>query len=78
MLSPDQPISLAVLPPVSSQEQFSQWIGVTPDTVRGWVENNTIPHVKIGRARYINVARLADMLREGKTIFSRGDFSDAD
>ncbi|UTF61284.1 helix-turn-helix domain-containing protein [Gilvimarinus sp. DA14] len=78
MISPNQPINLSVLPPVSSQEQFAQWLGTTPDTVRGWVENSTIPHVKIGRQRFINITRLVDQIREGKTIFSRGDFSDAD
>ncbi|MDO6748531.1 helix-turn-helix domain-containing protein [Gilvimarinus sp. 1_MG-2023] len=76
MISPKQPINLSVLPPVSSQEQFAQWLGTTQDTVRGWVENNTLPNVKIGRQRFINVTELVDNLRDGKTIFSRGDFSE--
>ncbi|MDO3383849.1 helix-turn-helix domain-containing protein [Gilvimarinus algae] len=78
MIAPNQPINLSVLPPVSSQEQFAQWLGITQDTVRGWVENNTVPNIKIGRQRFINITRLVEQLREGKTIFSRGDYSDAD
>ena len=69
------PIKLSVLPPVSSQEQFSQYLGVTKDTIRGWVEQDTIPHVKIGRQRYINVIAFVKLLESGKTIFSSGDFS---
>ncbi|ARU27780.1 helix-turn-helix domain-containing protein [Cellvibrio sp. PSBB006] len=69
------PVKLSVLPPVSSQEQFSQFLGVTKDTVRGWVEQDTIPHVKIGRQRFIDVIRFVKMLESGKTIFSSGDFS---
>ncbi|BFM20056.1 helix-turn-helix domain-containing protein [Gilvimarinus japonicus] len=77
-INPSQRLQLSVLPPVSSQEQFSQWLGTTPDTVRGWIENDTIPHVKIGRQRFVNVVALVESMQEGKTIFARGDFNDAD
>lgn len=75
-ISHNAPVKLSVLPPVSSQEQFSQFLGVTKDTVRGWVEQNTIPHVKIGRQRFVNVILFVKMLESGKVIFSSGDFSD--
>lgn len=68
-------IKLSVLPPVSSQEQFSQFLGVSKDTVRGWVETDAIPHVKIGRQRFINVVEFVNLLQAGKTLFTRGDFS---
>jgi excisionase family DNA binding protein len=71
------PVRLSVLPPVSSQEQFSNFTGVSRDTVRGWIETNAIPHVKIGRQRFINVVRFVQDLESGKTQFTRGDY-DAD
>jgi len=67
-------INLSVISPVVSQEQFATFIGTTPDTVRGWVENDTLPHVKMGRQRFINIVAFVDDLKNGKTIFSRGDY----
>ncbi|OZY86764.1 hypothetical protein CBP51_07065 [Cellvibrio mixtus] len=67
-------VNLSVISPVVSQEQFATFIGATPDTVRGWVENDTLPHVKLGRSRYINIIAFVDDLKNGKTIFSRGDY----
>jgi hypothetical protein len=67
-------VNMSVISPVVSQEQFATFIGTTPDTVRGWVENDTLPHVKLGRQRYINVVAFVDNLKNGKTIFSRGDY----
>ncbi|AJQ93623.1 MULTISPECIES: helix-turn-helix domain-containing protein [Gynuella] len=71
-----QSIRLSALPPVMSQEQLSLFIGVTPATVRGWVEQRTIPTVKIGRQRYINTIKLAEDLSSGKTIFTKGDYNE--
>ena len=70
------PIHNAILPPVCGQEQFATWAGTTPDTVRGWIENKTIPSVKIGRQRFVDVLRFVNDLKSGKTIFTRGDFDD--
>lgn len=67
-------VHLAVISPVLSQEQFANFTGVTPDTVRGWVENDTVPTVKLGRQRFINIVSFFDDLKSGKTIFSRGDY----
>lgn len=66
-------INLSILPPVMSQEQFATFTGVSKDTVRGWVENRTIPVVKIGRQQFINLKLLSGELTE-KTIFVRGDY----
>lgn len=68
------PINLSVLPPVSSQEQFSQFLGVSKDTVRGWIETDAVPHVKIGRQRFVNIVAFVKLLESGKTVFTRGDF----
>lgn len=67
-------VNLSVISPVLSQEQFANFTGVTPDTVRGWVENHTLPTIKLGRQRFINVVSFFDDLKSGKTIFSRGDY----
>ncbi len=73
---PDQEalMGLAVLPPIASQEHFSNLIGVTKATVRGFVETDALPHVKIGRQRFINLVKLVDDLKAGKTTFARGDY----
>lgn len=65
---------LSALPPIASQERFSTLIGVTKATVRGFVETDALPHVKIGRQRFINIVKLVDDLKAGKTIFARGDY----
>ncbi|OHC26905.1 MAG: hypothetical protein A2Y50_15595 [Pseudomonadales bacterium RIFCSPLOWO2_12_59_9] len=49
---------------------------ITPDVVRGWVENQAIPTVKIGRRRVINLHRIRRDIDQGKTIFCSGDYSD--
>lgn len=69
------PINNAVFPPVSAQDQFATWCGVSCDVVRGWVECGTVPTVKIGKQRFVNVLKVIDDLAKGKTIFSRGDYS---
>lgn len=76
MMIPDQEAraGLSVLPPIASQEHFSNLIGVTKATVRGFVETDALPHVKIGRQRFINIVRLVDDLKAGKTTFARGDY----
>ena len=76
VLDPNSTVNLTVIAPVLSQEQFAAFIGSTKDTVRGWVENNTVPNVKIGRQCYVNVIAFVEDLKNGKTIFSRGDYSD--
>lgn len=70
------PIHNAILPPVCSQSQFADWLGVSADTVRGWVEVGTIPSVKIGRQRFVDVLGYINAYKTGKTIFQRGDFSE--
>lgn len=71
---PDVAFQLIPLPPYMSQLQFASLIGETPDTVRGWVEQKTIPVVKVGKKNFINLKLLSDDLSGGKTIFTRGDY----
>jgi excisionase family DNA binding protein len=55
---------------------YADLIGVSEDTVRGWVESGTLPTVKVGRRRLINRALISDSLKKDRTIFQRGDFAD--
>lgn len=73
-MQPENIINLSILPPVMSQKQFATFTGVSDDTVRGWVEGRTVPVVKIGKQMFINLASFTGELKEGKTIFVRGDY----
>ncbi|MCF7981404.1 MAG: helix-turn-helix domain-containing protein [Pseudomonadales bacterium] len=46
------------------------------DTVRGWAQTNTIPTVKVGRQRLINLEELIKDLRNGKKTFQQGDYGE--
>jgi len=70
------PVQLSVLPPIMGQEQFATFCGTSKDTVRGWIQTSTLPSVKMGKKRFVNVAALQDDLKRGKDIFSSGDYSD--
>lgn len=67
-------LTLSVIPPVCSQDQCATFMGVTKDTIRGFVETDALPTVKIGRQRFINFSRLLADLQAGKTVFTRGDY----
>lgn len=65
--------------PFCSQLVFAQTLGIediTEDVVRGWVESKTIPSVKIGRRRVINLLRICRDVERGKSIFCNGDYGD--
>lgn len=65
--------------PFCSQQVLAQMMGleqISDDVVRGWVETYTLPTVKIGRRRVINLHRIRRDLDRGKTIFCPGDYSD--
>jgi hypothetical protein len=58
-------LPVAIDVPVMSQEVFAHKVGLTPDTVRGMVEKQSLPTVKKGRHRLINIAALtSDCLQE--------------
>jgi excisionase family DNA binding protein len=67
------PVNLSVVSPISSQEQFAGFVGVTVDTVRGWVEKGVVPTVKVGKRRFINNQEFSSQLKSGKTIFSASE-----
>lgn len=72
----NQGINFSVLPPLLSREHFANFVGTTLDTVRGWAQTDTIPTVKVGRHRLINIAKLTEDLHSGKSIFTQGDYRD--
>jgi hypothetical protein len=59
-----------------SKEVYAAMLGVTADTVIGWIQTHTIPSVKMGRPRVVNLARIREDLAKGKTIFAQGDYID--
>ncbi|KAF1053278.1 MAG: hypothetical protein GAK43_01502 [Stenotrophomonas maltophilia] len=67
------------LVPFCTQSVFAQMMGaqeITEDVVRGWVESRTLPSVKIGRRRLVNLHRIRHDLDEGKMVFGQGDYGD--
>ena len=61
---------------ICSHEIFAAMVGVTVDTVKSWMQNGTVPSVKMGRPRLVNLAQVRADLARGKTIFVQGDYSD--
>ena len=58
---------------------FAQMLGldeISEDLVRGCVETKTLPTVKIGLRRVINLHRIRRDLERGKSIFSQGGYED--
>ncbi|MCB5206537.1 hypothetical protein [Methylovorus mays] len=42
--------------PVMSRSKFAQHVGVTEDTVTGWINKGYLPVVEIGKYRLVNLA----------------------
>ncbi|ASP40980.1 hypothetical protein CHH28_17405 [Bacterioplanes sanyensis] len=59
-----------------SQEQFAAFLGITQDTVRGWIQTDTVPRVKIAGRNFVNLELMSRHLRDGKDIFTKGDYAD--
>lgn len=59
-----------------SKETFAAMNGVSVDTVIAWMQSGTVPSIKMGRPRLVNLAQLRADLAKGKTIFAQGDYTD--
>lgn len=59
-----------------SKETFAAMLGVSVDTVIAWIQSKTVPSVKMGRPRLVNLAQIRADLANGKTIFAQGDYTD--
>lgn len=50
--------------PVMSRKKFADLVGVTEDTVTGWINRGYLPVVEIGKYRLINIALVTRMALE--------------
>lgn len=50
--------------PVMTKERFAEVTGVDSGVLRGWIEKDLIPTVRIGRHRLINLAMFQRVLLE--------------
>lgn len=44
--------------PLMDRRRFAQAVGVTAETVEGWIARRELPMVKIGRRNLVNVAAI--------------------
>lgn len=56
----DSPVDTSQMPsvPVMSRKKFAEIVGVTEDTVTGWINRGYLPVVEIGKYRLVNLALL--------------------
>ena len=56
----DSPVDTSQMPsvPVMSRRKFADLVGVTEDTVTGWINRGYLPVVEIGKYRLVNLALL--------------------
>lgn len=62
----DQNISIYV--PIMTQESFAKKIGVSDDTVRGMIRTTILPSIKIGKRRWVNIAKLNVLCLEKQIV----------
>lgn len=56
------PITTQVTPvPLMSRTKFAEHVGVTEDTVTGWINRGYLPVVEVGKYRLVNLALLNKM-----------------
>ncbi|MFL9611415.1 hypothetical protein ACKF11_15180 [Methylobacillus sp. Pita2] len=56
----DSPVDTSQMPsvPVMSRRKFADLVGVTEDTVTGWINRGYLPVIEIGKYRLVNLALL--------------------
>lgn len=54
--------------PFMTQAKFAESIGLTKGVIGGWIDLDSIPTVKIGKHRMINMVVLVTNLKEGKVL----------
>jgi len=54
----DQKMSIPMSVPVVTKARFSEMSGLTEETLRGMIERDHLPTLKVGKHRMINVALL--------------------
>jgi hypothetical protein len=56
---------------------FAEMSGVSVEEAIDWVDNGTVPSMRLADFRMVNLARLRADLLKGKTEFKAGDYSHA-
>jgi len=59
--------SVAIETPVMTKEMFAKKVGLTEETIRGMIYAKTLPTVKRGKHRLINIAALTTECLENIT-----------
>lgn len=47
--------------PIMEWEKFSQVVGLSTDVVRGLIDRRQLPSIRLGRRRFVNLARLTQI-----------------
>lgn len=61
---------------ICSVSTFASMCGASIDDVIAWMNNGTIPSVKVSDFRMINIAKIKADLDGGKSSFDAGDYDD--
>lgn len=62
---------------VMNAEAFADMCGVAVETVVGWMDNGTVPAVRVRGSRLIDLELLCEDLEHGKDAFDKGDYEHA-
>ncbi|QLC73696.1 hypothetical protein LPB260_23525 [Pseudomonas sp. LPB0260] len=54
---------------------FAEMSGISVEEAIDWVDNGTIPSLRLADFRMVNLARLRADLEKGKTEFKEGDYA---
>lgn len=54
--------------PIMTIERFSELTGLSPDTIRGQLQQGNLPLYKVGRRRMVNVALLTTECLNGEEL----------
>lgn len=60
-----------------SVKTFAEMSGISIEEAIDWVDNGTVPSMRLADFRMVNLARLRADLLKGKTEFKAGDYSHA-
>ena len=58
-----------------SVKTFAEMSGISIEEAIDWLDNGTVPSMRLADFRMVNLARLRDDLLKGKTTFKEGDYS---
>ena len=50
-----------------SLEEISKYLGVSKDTIRGWIKKETIPYYKVGRQCKFKVSEVEAWIHSGES-----------